>query len=779
MTSHPLTVSPSTLTRYKEIGVQYDESLAPSFNSLSPAERVFVYFLFRASVVGNRIAADQQHRFSLELLDFFQTIRKRSTELVGLVATKASSVMAGTDMFNMDLFVKDVETYCVYLWTNHGMYFQREHSNEKRTPVSLHLNSLTRTNLLTASHLLGISHAETLLDRVGAVLFDVSCEPTATVQDSIEKSGVNFYSRAFTDADFSSLSESQRHKINAYFDISESKSGGDTEGPSTRSIEMTQYSCDAKYGKELQVSVHWLKRAWQHAMKHGIYFDEHLVKSLEHLIAFLETGEEERFREHSVEWLQSSSRVDYNFGFVETYDDPKGYRGSFQAEATIKLFDMKALSSLLRSIEEKLPVPPEFRRESIDTMPNASVNRKIFGMGGLGPLNITAAYNLPNYEDLRSKYGSKQIIYPSDPKLSSRLNPSLARRLFHCKKMAQWLEEHDPEDQLDNDLWDIQCILHETVGHGSGRLATHTFVEGDSLSVGGKSYKVGDTIPVTHEVLVELLKGHLHTMEEMRAEIISLYVTVFHLDSLLKCNLLSRWASVLTEQELVERAILHMARVALNRLMAQSEDAKEMAGVHSRANTTITNFLISKGGIEYVEEMLALSEEDIEGMPPGKEFGERREKEKDKEITRDIEEEKKEKETRGVEEKKWKTRQVVDIAIRDFKCAKQAILELFLLVQKIVSTGDGIEATRLIDSLGRPLNARHMHILKENRQLIVGDLKVTANLSPHFVPVYVEGECVDVEAEWPADIFEQMRYYESLEYSTSDALVKRNLGSLL
>lgn len=708
--SFVLAQPPSTIKQYKEIAIQYDEEITSAYNMLTPEERIFVYYFFRASLPGNRIAADQNHRYSLEIIDLFEKIFKAKDKLEVLDLQK----------INTKQFITDLETYLVYLWTNHGFYFQREHSDEKRTPNRLGLTTLTQENLIIIATALGIENATEKVTKLSSAIFDQSYEATATVPNSIEQSAINIYAPDFTEKDYQALPLDQRHKLNAYFYV-ELKDWH-------RIPRIIPYSTQAKYGSELTISTFWLKKALDHARGYPQHFDAHLIKSLEYLIQFLESSDEEFFKQHSIEWLKSSSRIDYNFGFIETYSDPKGYRGSFQAEATIKIFDITKLTTLLPSIEQQFPVPSAFKRESLENgsaaIPNASINQKIFGMGGLGPLNITAAYNLPNYEEIRSRYGSKQIIYPASKSLEMRLNPGLARKLFYRKQEAEWLTINDPEGHLDNDLWNVHCILHETVGHGSGKLATHTFKEGEQLSIGGQTYKVGDTIQVTHETVSELLEGYIHTIEELRAEIIALYVSINHLDELIQCNLLRKWPSLLTKPQLIEHFIVHMTRTSLKRLLQQNDHATEISGDHARANNTITNYLIERGGIEIVEEKIVIDNNE---------------------------------------------HTVIDIAIKDLEQAKQATKDLFILVQQIKSTGDGLEAKKLIETYGRPIkNLEHLKILKANRKTIIGDLKVSANLYPHFIPLYHKKKLIDIRAIWPKNIFEQYAWYEQQELSTDE-----------
>lgn len=703
-----LSTAPTSIERYKEIAIQYNTELPDLFNTLKPEERVFVYYLYRASIPGNRIATDQMHRDGVELISLFESLYKNREIITNAQQTE----------FDTEQFMRDVETFLVYLWTNHGQYFMRETHNEKRTPARLGLATLTPQTLTTALSLIGKTNAAEVVARLEKTIFDTQTEASTTIANNIEQSAVNIYAPDFTESDFKSLPVHAQNKLNAYFCIEKTES--------TRTPTMIPYSTTGKYGEELSVAVHWFEQALDHAKKYPTTFDKHLTNSLEYLIDFLKSGDEELFKKHSIEWLKSSSKIDYNFGFIETYHDPKSYRGFFQAEATIKVVDINKLNSKLPAIEGELPFPKEFKRDTNGqagaSIPNASINNKIFGMGALGPMEVTAAYCLPNYEEIRATHGSKQIIYPASKGIAALLNPDLNRTLFHLKEEAEWLTQNDPDGQLGLDIWNVQCILHETIGHGSGKLAQHTFKDGENLTIAGNTYNVGDTIDVTNKNLSELLGGYEHTIEELRAEILALYVSVHNVAELLECDLLTRWQTLLTTEELEKHLILGMTGTGLRRMLQQSDGATEIAGDHARANTTIMNWMLDRGGIELVEERVTVNGAD---------------------------------------------HTVVGLRVCNLTKAKESMKDLMILVQRIKSTGDGLDAQNLIETYGRPLrHPEHMTALKANRQAIIGDLKATAVIAPHLIAVNDKnGSLVDVKAEWPKNIFEQFHNYTSIELS--------------
>ncbi len=712
-TFKPLLPAPAHIETFKEIAVLYNQDLPALYNALTPQERIFIYYIFRASLPGNTIAADQIHRDALAIKEIFEAIVDQAPALKKLHDEGNTLVKP----IKLGRFLQEARTYLVYLWSNHSHYFARESANEKRTPARLGLSTLTKENLINICTALEKPELVKKIEAVEKSLFDHTFEPTVTIPNSIEQSALNAYSPDFTEQDYLMLSPDERDMINAYFYV---EYDGDKRIP-----KVMPYSKNGKYSSELTIATHWLQKAHEHTQKFPKQFDAHLIKSLEYLIQFLETGDEEFFKQHSIEWLKSSSRIDYNFGFIETYQDPKAKRGAFQAEATIKSFDLVKLNRVLPKIEQMLPFPAGLKRQittnSPTAMPNASMNTKIFGTGALGPMLITAAYCLPNYEEIRSTHGSKQIIYPGVKGLDALINPSLSHKLFYLPTDADQLEEIDPEYNFFNDLWDLHCILHETLGHGSGQLANHTFKQGDPLSICGKQYAVGDTIAVTHENLPELLLGHDATIEELRAEIIALYVSIKHLDDIIKAGFLTHWSQRIGKAELARWLLLHMANTGLLRIIQQNDDATEMAGDHARANCTIMNYLIAKNGLSLRQEQI-----EIDGTQ----------------------------------------QTILALEMLDMETSLDAVTKLMQDVQRIKSTGDGRAAQKLIDTYGKPLNREHLKLLKHNEKLITGDLKARVYIYPLFTPVTDEnGTIIDINAEWPKNIFDQHKKYAALEVS--------------
>ncbi len=111
---------------------------------------------------------------------------------------------------------------------------------------------------------------------------------------------------------------------------------------------------------------------------------------------------------------------------------------------------------------------------------------------------------------------------------------------------------------------------------------------------------------------------------------------------------------------------------------------------------------------------------------------------------------------------------VLDVRILDIERAKKVVTELANRVQRIKSTGDGIDARLLIDTYGKPINQDHMRIMKENTKAIVGDVKVTAMIYPYYEPLYdKDNAIIDIGATWPSSFQEQYVRFKNLALSTT------------
>lgn len=167
--------------QFHEVLVHYMHGIPEVYNGLTPGERIMVYYLYRACIPAGPIYADQMHRFSISLIAIFESINAQAPAIRNELG---------------DDFIKQAQTYLVYLLSNNGPYFKREHPHKKRTPSLLGLAELTKANLIKALQIAKPNSTEAL-KTVWSFLDDHTYDTIATVSGNIDASGVNIYSADF------------------------------------------------------------------------------------------------------------------------------------------------------------------------------------------------------------------------------------------------------------------------------------------------------------------------------------------------------------------------------------------------------------------------------------------------------------------------------------------------------------------------------------------------------------------------------------------------------
>lgn len=104
-----LSKAPEHSTHHYEIATQYNSQLPELWNSLTAEERIFAYYMMRASIPGNTIAADQTHRHAVEIITIFYTI----------VTNKECIYDFCNDHMDVKQFLQEAELFLVYLFAHH------------------------------------------------------------------------------------------------------------------------------------------------------------------------------------------------------------------------------------------------------------------------------------------------------------------------------------------------------------------------------------------------------------------------------------------------------------------------------------------------------------------------------------------------------------------------------------------------------------------------------------------------------------------------------------
>ncbi len=134
--------------------------------------------------------------------------------------------------------------------------------------------------------------------------------------------------------------------------------------------------------------------------------------------------------ESDMAWMDLDAPLDVTFGPYETYQDELlGYKAAF--EAFINLRDDKESARLaflgqhLQDIENNLPEDPQYRNSKLGALAPIRVVNEVFGAGDANHGIATAAYNLPNDDNVVQQKGSKRVMLKNiqEAKFKSTLIP--------------------------------------------------------------------------------------------------------------------------------------------------------------------------------------------------------------------------------------------------------------------------------------------------------------------------------------------------------------------
>ncbi len=155
-------------------------------------------------------------------------------------------------------------------------------------------------------------------------------------------------------------------------------------------------------------------------------------------------------------------------GFIEVYADARGVKGEY--EGIVIFVDqkvnqvMRSMASLAQYFEDKAPWDDKYKKSKV-TPPVSNALHLLMGVGGGGPISVLGI-NLPNAQNIREAYGSKNFILTNVSSVRYRLDQERITAEFALT------EEEKELDRLCGERADLlHTAIHEILGHGSGRVS--------------------------------------------------------------------------------------------------------------------------------------------------------------------------------------------------------------------------------------------------------------------------------------------------------------------
>ena len=220
-------------------------------------------------------------------------------------------------------------------------------------------------------------------------------------------------------------------------------------------------------------------------------------EALELLIKYYQSGDLKTWDAYNVAWVQATEGdIDYINSFIEVYNDPKGYTGSFESIIEINDFEasaiMKVVEDNVQWFEDNSSIMDEHKKENVTGVTYKVVS--VASESGDASPSTPIGVNLPNANWIRAEHGSKSVSLGNIVAAYDGAGGKGSLEEFVAiDALRDRAKEHG---KLAGKL---HTALHEVVGHASGKL---------NPGIGTPK---------------ETLKSYASTLEEGRADLVALY----------------------------------------------------------------------------------------------------------------------------------------------------------------------------------------------------------------------------------------------------------------
>ncbi len=433
----------------------------PGWENLSLKEQKLVYYLTQAGLSGRDIMWDQNYRYNLEIRSALENIYK--------------NYEGDKNSEEWNSFV----TYLKRVWFSNGIH--HHYSNDKIKPEfsKEYFDTLLKES---NTQLTGEPYEVIFNDKD---MKKVNLDPSKGL---LKGSAINFYGPDVTAAEaeaFYKKKSSPNAKKPLSFGLNSTlvKENGQL-------VEKV-WKSGGLYGSAIDEIIKWLEKA------QGVAENEKQANALGLLIKYYQTGDLQTWDDYNIAWVEATEgNIDYINSFIEVYNDPLGYRGSYESIIQIKDFEMskkmKVLEENVQWFEDNSPLMPEHKKDSVVGVTYKTVI--VAGESGDASPSTPIGVNLPNANWIRAAHGSKSVSLGN---IIEAYNNAGSTGVL--KEFANDEEEIALEEEYGKNADKLHTALHEVVGHASGQL----------------NPGVGET--------KETLKNYASTMEEGRADLVGLY----------------------------------------------------------------------------------------------------------------------------------------------------------------------------------------------------------------------------------------------------------------
>ena len=446
---------------------------AAGFELLSGQQKELLYYLSQAALSGRDMMYDQNYKYNLR-------IRRTLEEVV-------KHYQGDRESEEFQNFL----TYTKRVWFANGIH--HHYSNAKFTPL---FNDAYFADVVASVAAMGElpvregQDAAALIAELTPIIFDSNLDAkkvnTAAGVDKIVTSAVNFYENV-----------TEQEVIDFYA----AKSADDNDQPVSHGLNSKLVKVDGvvtekvwkvggMYTEAIEQVVYWLERAVIAAE------NDKQQAALELLVAYYRSGDLADFDAYNIAWVaDTDSAIDVINGFIEVYNDPLGYRGSFESvvsfrdeEATQRI---SAIGDRAQWFEDNSPIQGDHKKANVKGIDGKAIT-VVMESGDASP-STPIGINLPNSSWIRASHGSKSVSLSN---IVGAYNASPGKSLA---EFAYTPEEITRTRAHAKQAGDLHTDMHEVIGHASGL--------------------INDGVGTTRETL----RQYASTLEEGRADLVALY----------------------------------------------------------------------------------------------------------------------------------------------------------------------------------------------------------------------------------------------------------------
>ncbi|MFK8006695.1 MAG: dihydrofolate reductase [Saprospiraceae bacterium] len=433
----------------------------PDFDKLTLKQKEYVYYLTQAGLAGRDIIYDQNYRHNL-------TIRRGLEKMIENYKGDKSSRA-----------YYDLETYAKRVWFANGIH--HHYSMDKMLP------DCSKEYFMEVADATSVKFSAEVMKAIFDPNYDNKKVNLDKSKGLVKGSATNFYDSSLTEKEIRDYYKSIKVKTDkpVWYGLNSKVVKGD-DG---KLMEKVWHS-DGMYGSAIKEIMSWLEKAA------SVAENEKQAKALKLLIEYYKTGNLKTWDAYNIAWVEATDGdIDYINGFIEVYNDPLGYKGSYESIVEIKDFEaskqMKVMADNAQWFEDNSTIAAEHKKKKVVGISYKVVS--VAGESGDAAPATPIGVNLPNSDWIR-EIGSKSVSLGNIISAYDEASgPGMLDEFAHDKEEVERIRKH-------GGLGDkLSTALHEVIGHASGKL---------NPGVGTPK---------------ETLQSYASTLEEARADIVALY----------------------------------------------------------------------------------------------------------------------------------------------------------------------------------------------------------------------------------------------------------------